>query len=536
VRQSAAQALGELKSTQAFPALVELLQDPEEEVLEDAILALGQLGQAEAAQHLLPLLKDRRASIRRSVAQALGELGTLEAIPLLEGLLTDYRDIDVRQSAAAALVQLSPAKAEERLKQLLKDPDSQMIQYALAELDALDSLQTVKPLVELLLYPDTPYSNPFPEETMYGQVTTALANLSLLKPDAARQAHQLQHLHTQATRLNPQQRETAATELGQIVSPQSVELLLTLLKDNHPAVKHQVLLSLKRLGELHPHLILPARPALQALTAEDQKTTSLVQKVLQKIEAVTPQTPNTNLALEQLKQIALNPQERLTTRSSAIKLLGKLGTADVANTLMTIADNLMKEVKIEANSKPNSGTTQPKPSVAPLLLFATYRALGNTTSSETTLSFLDSQLQQLADHKQTWRDKGRNKRWNYSQSELELGYAIARLNQNRGIELLSHDLAQVRKGAELALGRLVNVELLRKLTQLRSSNPPAGLYDAFFQQASLQTINNLLTTLADKGGVKELTALEKWLPDVSDAVVKERVAWTVGVLGNKVAP
>jgi hypothetical protein len=46
---------------------------------------------------------------------------------------------------------------------------------------------------------------------------------------------------------------------------------------------------------------------------------------------------------------------------------------------MTMADNLMKEVKIEA-SQPMT-----KPSVALLLLFATYRAFGNTTSSETTL-------------------------------------------------------------------------------------------------------------------------------------------------------
>jgi HEAT repeat protein len=567
VRQSAARTLGQLKQTQAFPALLELLHDPEETVQSEVITVLGQLGQADALPHLLPLLQDKHEEIRSSAAQALGELGssqamqplltllqdkkakvrssaatalgqlskiteTKEAIQPLTQFLTDYRDVDVRKSAAAALTQLDPANAEKYLGQLLKDPDSQVIQYALEKLDALDSLKTVKPLVELLLYQESPNSSLSPEDTMYNRVTKALGTLGLVKPDLARQDRQLQRLQTQATRLNPQQRQAAAKELGQILSAQSVQLLLSLLKDSHTEVKQQVLLSLKRLGEIQPHLILPARPALQTLardTQSDKEKTSLVQKVLQQIDSVTPQTPDTNLALEQLKQIALNPKERLTNRSSAIKLLGKLGTADVANTLMIVANNLMTEVKTEAKVK----QSEAKPTTAPLLLFATYRALGNTTSPQTTLPVLQEQLKQLAAHKQTWREVGRNKRWNYSQSELELGYAIARLDIGSGIKLLSHDLAQVRKGAELALGRLVTVDLLRTLTDRRHSKPSAGLSDAFFQEASLQTIDNLLTTLADKGGAKELVALEKWLPSVPDEAVKERVAWTVEKLKSQ---
>jgi len=72
VRVEAARALGEIKSPEAVPHLIEALKDEDEGVRSAAAWALGAIKSPEAVPHLIESLKDEDLYVRRAAAEALG--------------------------------------------------------------------------------------------------------------------------------------------------------------------------------------------------------------------------------------------------------------------------------------------------------------------------------------------------------------------------------------------------------------------------------------------------------------------------------
>src|SRR5205807_9232805 len=87
---SVIQALGTLKSAEAVPRLVEMLQKGGERIImTNCIRALERIGDSEAVPILIETCRHRNDILRDNAVFALGEIGDERAIPVLESLLPD---------------------------------------------------------------------------------------------------------------------------------------------------------------------------------------------------------------------------------------------------------------------------------------------------------------------------------------------------------------------------------------------------------------------------------------------------------------
>ena len=90
VRMAAARALGEVRNRSAVPALIANLADADARVRELSVWALSELKDNRAVAALCNvLLSDSRADVRRGAADALGEIRSSEALPALKQALND---------------------------------------------------------------------------------------------------------------------------------------------------------------------------------------------------------------------------------------------------------------------------------------------------------------------------------------------------------------------------------------------------------------------------------------------------------------
>lgn len=101
-RRNAAWGLGALDESQAVPALIDTLKDPEADVREQVAWALGAIGDKRAVDGLVSALSDSSPAVRRQAAWALGAIGDHRAVPGLTKALKDS-DAGVRRQAAWAL-------------------------------------------------------------------------------------------------------------------------------------------------------------------------------------------------------------------------------------------------------------------------------------------------------------------------------------------------------------------------------------------------------------------------------------------------
>ncbi|MBM4432236.1 MAG: hypothetical protein FJ026_18085, partial [Chloroflexi bacterium] len=85
LRRRAAWALGQLGDKRAVPALLETLQDAQEEVANEAAMALGAVGEA-AIPVLIQALGSDQRQVRRLAIQALGKVGDKAQRPLVNAL------------------------------------------------------------------------------------------------------------------------------------------------------------------------------------------------------------------------------------------------------------------------------------------------------------------------------------------------------------------------------------------------------------------------------------------------------------------
>ncbi len=126
LRWAAAYALGQIGDARAVDALLPCLQDAQEDkdLRQEAAKALGQIGDTRAVEALLPCLQDAQENKdrRQAVAYALGQIGDARAVDtLLQCLQNAQEDKDLRRAAAYALGQIGDARAVDALLQCLQD-------------------------------------------------------------------------------------------------------------------------------------------------------------------------------------------------------------------------------------------------------------------------------------------------------------------------------------------------------------------------------------------------------------------------------
>ena len=133
LRGAAARALGQLKTAEAVPALMETLNDDIYHTRAGAVKALGQIGDERALDALIDMLKETREYIRGMAADAikgigngaidnlirfihkdhgrgvdiavilLGKIGDSRAVEVLEGLAQKHHEKYVRETAGKAV-------------------------------------------------------------------------------------------------------------------------------------------------------------------------------------------------------------------------------------------------------------------------------------------------------------------------------------------------------------------------------------------------------------------------------------------------
>jgi hypothetical protein len=122
--------------------------------------------------------------------------------------------------------------------------------------------------------------------------------------------------------------------------------------------------------------------------------------------------------------------------------------------------------------------------------------------------------------------------------ECELAHAIAMIDPEAGVKLLSHDRANVRYGAWLGLAKSGSAG---SLPATKAGGTPAlpGLIERldrermesknpFFKHAAYRAIDEMFIALEAYGDKPELDALQAFLPKVQDQEgVKTRVEWTI---------
>ena len=113
---------------------------------------------------------------------------------------------------------------------------------------------------------------------------------------------------------------------------------------------------------------------------------------------------------------------------------------------------------------------------------------------------------------------------------LKLAEAIARVDpQHEGFKLLSHDLADVRKGAWTGLSQVGDVNLLKRLHEERRKSK-----DPFYRHAAYRAIDLLLLRLEGSGSPQDLAGLEDLYPQVEkEEGVGTRVEWTINQLKER---
>lgn len=160
IRTAAAEALGHIRSTVAVEPLIEAVQDSAPGVRVGAAAALGAIGDARAVAPLIRTLRDANVRVRTAAVAALGLLGAQTsgeaASRAAEALLMAMRvesGVCSPSEAAEALGRMGPV-AVRPLLLLLRDTDARVRAAAIQGLGATGAVEAAEALVGLLADPN----------------------------------------------------------------------------------------------------------------------------------------------------------------------------------------------------------------------------------------------------------------------------------------------------------------------------------------------------------------------------------------------
>ncbi|MCA1903310.1 MAG: HEAT repeat domain-containing protein [Cyanobacteria bacterium KgW148] len=129
VKAAAADSLGALQMTGAFPLLVETYHNTQDWLLRLSIVAaLGSLGVADAFDLLVEAVHSDNELVQISAIRALGDLGDDRAVPVLAPF-KEHPDWQIRHALAQALGNLGET-ARPILSQLAQDQSPQVVESA----------------------------------------------------------------------------------------------------------------------------------------------------------------------------------------------------------------------------------------------------------------------------------------------------------------------------------------------------------------------------------------------------------------------
>jgi hypothetical protein len=155
----------------AVSDIIRRLDDPDDEVREEAVRALGRLGAVEAVDALIRHLKDPHSTIRAHAARALGRIGDPRAAaPLVEALAGAGTAEDLTEACCQALGHMPAREALKPLLRLLGEERSPRIVVAASQ--AMSRLGAYEAALEIL-----PRMHAADSEILQRQFAIAMGNL-----------------------------------------------------------------------------------------------------------------------------------------------------------------------------------------------------------------------------------------------------------------------------------------------------------------------------------------------------------------------
>jgi HEAT repeat protein len=274
-----------------------------------AINALSKLKDPANVDRLSQILRSERPERVVAAVQILENLGTVQAAEALADLLA-HADPHVRATAAVALGRLAPMKYFDRLLPLLKDTDMRVRANAVEALAATGNPRMLNRLRPLLKDP-----------SLRVRVNTYLA-LAVLRGGVPEEdwLPMLRGL-AQGDSLS---RATAAYALAQLPLPESLDLLLNLLRDPELKLRCQAAKALGRLG-----LPQAMSPLVEALAGPHDLRRAARRSLAPIAERCG------SACVRALTQQALNSGQPII-RSELADVLGRLHDPQVTATLITL--------------------------------------------------------------------------------------------------------------------------------------------------------------------------------------------------------
>jgi HEAT repeat protein len=140
IKKEAIYNIGELKTREAVPELIDLLNKNIGEITIDIIDALGKIGDSSAVKPLIVILDNDNSLIREKAIEALGKIGDKKAVPALVSILEqkDSRTEAEVFIAIWALGNIGDRSAEPILNSLIGD-NNKYVSY-----NAMQALKKIK--------------------------------------------------------------------------------------------------------------------------------------------------------------------------------------------------------------------------------------------------------------------------------------------------------------------------------------------------------------------------------------------------------
>jgi HEAT repeat protein/cyclophilin family peptidyl-prolyl cis-trans isomerase len=149
IRARAAQVIGRIQDPQDAAQLLPLLKDSDDNVVLETVFALGQIGSTEAVPALLELNKSALPERQQAIADALGKIGGPDAVAALEPMLHAFQ-ASVREAASEGLARAADPASAHALFIALNDGDPEVQWRAIYALEKIESDEVPRRVIPFL--------------------------------------------------------------------------------------------------------------------------------------------------------------------------------------------------------------------------------------------------------------------------------------------------------------------------------------------------------------------------------------------------